>query len=69
MTEAMLANVPSTFSKTSLIATMSAIYVGHFVLAVEYMKDKPRAFEILERARGRGRSEGQACPFPPRRGR
>ncbi len=56
-TEAMLANVPSTFSKTSLIATMSAIYVGHFVLAVEYLKDKPRAFEILERARGRAAAD------------
>jgi CHAT domain-containing protein len=56
-TEAMLANVPSTFSKTALIATMSAIYVGHFVLAVEYLKDKPRAFQILERARGRAAAD------------
>ena len=56
-TEAMLANVPSTFSKTSLISTMSAIYVGHFVLATEYLKDKPRAFEILERARGRAAAD------------
>jgi CHAT domain-containing protein len=56
-TEAMLANVPSTFSKTALIATMSAIYVGHFVLAAEYLRDKPRAFEILERARGRAAAD------------
>ncbi|MEW5976041.1 MAG: CHAT domain-containing protein [Acidobacteriota bacterium] len=57
VTEAMLANVPSTFGKTSLIGTMSAIYVGHFVLAVEYLKDKRRAFEILERARGRAAAD------------
>jgi CHAT domain-containing protein len=57
VTEAMLANVPSTFSKTSLIAEMSVIYVSHFVLAVEYLKDKPRAFEILERARGRAAAD------------
>ncbi|MFN8006760.1 MAG: CHAT domain-containing tetratricopeptide repeat protein [Terriglobia bacterium] len=57
VTESMLAHVPSTFSKTSLIATMSAIYVGHFVLAAEYLKDKPRAFEILEQARGRAAAD------------
>jgi CHAT domain-containing protein len=67
VTEAMLANAPSTFSKSSLIATMSAIYVGHFTLAVEYLKDKPRAFEILERARGRAvadaiRNHSSAAP-------
>lgn len=68
-TEAMLAHVPSTFAKTSLIATMSGIYVGHFVLAAEYLKDKPRAFEILERARGRAaadiiRSQSLRPPIP-----
>ena len=57
VTESMLAHVPSTFSKTALISTMSAIYVGHFVLAVEYLKDKPRAFEILEQARGRAAAD------------
>jgi len=73
-TEAMLANVPSTFSKTALIATMSGIYVGHFALAVEYLKDKPRAFEILERARGRAaadniRSHSLKAPKPDERTR
>src|SRR5206468_7537201 len=68
-TESMLPNVPSTFAKTSLIATMSGIYVGHFVLAAEYLKDKPRAFEILERARGRAaadiiRSQPLRPPIP-----
>lgn len=55
--EAMLVNVPSARLRSRLIAAMSEVYVGHFALAVEGLKDNPRAFEILERARGRAAAD------------
>jgi CHAT domain-containing protein len=51
--EAMLVNVPSPTLRTTLIAAMSRIYVGHFRLAIEQVKNPQMAFRILERARGR----------------
>src|SRR5262249_49142611 len=53
LVEAMLINVPSPTLRTTLIAAMSRIYVGHFQLAVEQLHDLRKAFYIVERARGR----------------
>jgi tetratricopeptide (TPR) repeat protein len=53
VTEGMLVNVPSAQSKSSLIALMSEIYLGHFNLCVNQLKDTGKAFQVLERARGR----------------
>lgn len=53
LVESMLVNVPSASVKSALIATMSRIYIGHFRLALEMEHNVPKAFRILERARGR----------------
>jgi CHAT domain-containing protein len=51
--EAMLVNMPSSLTKTSLIGSMSRVYTGHFRLAVEQLHNTAEAFAIIERARGR----------------
>lgn len=50
--EGLLVNVPSPYAKGFLIDAMSAIYLGHFRLAVQG-KDARMAFRVLERVRGR----------------
>src|SRR5882724_2800054 len=40
-------------SRTSLIGAMSQIYIDHFALTVDRLKNPARALEVLERARGR----------------
>ena len=52
LTEGMLINTPSRQVESSLIATMSESYVGHFVVAAR-QKDARKAFGIVELARGR----------------
>jgi tetratricopeptide (TPR) repeat protein len=64
LVEAMLVNVPSPRLRTSLIAAMSRIYVGHFRLAVEQLRDPQRAFFIVERARGRVAADELRTPAP-----
>lgn len=51
--EAMLLNVPSASVKASLIATMDAVFRGHFKLALEHENQLGTAFRIVERVRGR----------------
>jgi CHAT domain-containing protein len=51
--EAMLINAPTSRVKSSMIAALSDIYVGHFRLAVTRFHDNARAFRIIEAARGR----------------
>jgi len=46
--------MPSSMAKSSMIAAMSRVYAGHFRLAIEQSKSYPDAFQIVERARGRG---------------
>jgi CHAT domain-containing protein len=53
LVEGMLVNVPSLGLRSTLIGEMSEIYVGHFRLAVQELKDVPKGFRIVERARGR----------------
>jgi integrase len=51
--EGLLVNAPSSRVKSSMIGSMSEIYLGHFRLAWNQLHDGPKAFEIIERARGR----------------
>ncbi len=53
LVEGMLVNAPSSQVKSSMIAALSDIYVGHFRLALERLHDTAKAFEIAESARGR----------------
>ena len=53
LVEAMLLNVPSASVKASLIATMDAVFRGHFKLAVEHENQLDSALRIVERVRGR----------------
>jgi CHAT domain-containing protein len=55
--EAMLVNVPGPRLRSTLVAAMSEVYVGHFTLAAEQLRNSTRAFEILERARGRAAAD------------
>lgn len=51
--DALLVNVARRQLKSSLIATHSDAYVGHFALAATKFGDPGKAYEIIERARGR----------------
>jgi CHAT domain-containing protein len=50
--DAVLITAPSRQIASSLISTLSDVYIGHFELAVR-SRDTAKAYEILERARGR----------------
>jgi len=51
--ESVMLNVPSATLKSALIAAMSRVYVGHFRLALTDYQSVPKAFRVLEQARGR----------------
>jgi tetratricopeptide (TPR) repeat protein len=51
--EGLLVNAPSSQVKSSMIGELSDIYVAHFRLAWHGLHDGPRAFRIIENARGR----------------
>ena len=51
--EGLLVNAPSSRVKSSMIGTMSNIYLGHFRLAWDKSHDARKAFRIIESARGR----------------
>lgn len=51
--EGLLVNASSSAVKSSMIAALGEIYVGHFQLALERLNRPERAFSILEAARGR----------------
>jgi CHAT domain-containing protein len=51
--DALLVNVNTRQLKSSLIATLSEAYVGHFELVATKFSDPRRAYEILEKARAR----------------
>jgi len=51
--DGMLVKVGSRRAKTSLVAARSEIYIEHFRLLLEEIGDFDRAFQTLERARGR----------------
>lgn len=51
--DALLVNVTRRQLKSSLIAALSEAYVGHFELVARKLSNPARAYEIIERARGR----------------
>lgn len=51
--EGLLVNAPSSLVKSSMVGALSEVYVGHFRLAAERLKDPEKALTILEHARGR----------------
>lgn len=55
--EGMLVNAPSLAAKRSMVAAMSEVYIGHFKMATDRSRDTAKAFEIIERARGRTASD------------
>jgi len=53
ITEGLLTNSPSPYAKASLISWLSEVFVNHFKLLLNHLKDPRQAFAVLERARGR----------------
>lgn len=53
VTQGLLVSLPSRQVESSLIATLSNIYLGHFQLAALKLRNISKAFDILESARGR----------------
>jgi CHAT domain-containing protein len=53
LVEGLLVNAQSSRVKTTMIGAMSDIYVGHFRLAWDRLRNSEKAFQIIESARGR----------------
>ena len=51
--EGIMVNVPSREAQARLIGVMSDLYTGHFRLAADRLHAPVKAFQIIERARGR----------------
>lgn len=51
--EGLLVNAPSSLVKSSMIGSLSEIYVAHFHLAWNRFHDAAKAFQIIENVRGR----------------
>ena len=51
--EAIMVNVPSRDAQARLIGVMSDLYAGHFRLAADRLANPLKAYDIIERARGR----------------
>lgn len=51
--EGIMVNVPSREAQARLVGVMSQVYEGHFRLAADRLNDPVKAFDIIERARGR----------------
>jgi CHAT domain-containing protein len=52
LVEGLLINAPTSRVKSSMIGSLSEIYLGHFRLAWTHLHDGPKAFQIIESARG-----------------
>lgn len=53
VSQGLLVSLPSRQVESSLIATLSNVFLGHFQLAALKLRNIPKAFDILESARGR----------------
>lgn len=51
--DGVLVNAPSRQIQSSLISTLSDVYLGYFTLAAGKLNDVHKAYEVIERARGR----------------
>ena len=55
--EGIMVNVPSREAQARLISVRSNVYEGHFRLAADHLSDPIRAYEVIERARGRAAAD------------
>ena len=51
--EGIMVNVPSREAQARLVGVTSELYAGHFRLAADRLNDPVKAYDIIERARGR----------------
>jgi len=66
VTEGLLLSLPNRELESSLIATLSNIYLGHFRLAAIRLNNLSEAFRILESARGRSIADQLRSGTEPR---
>jgi CHAT domain-containing protein len=57
LTEGMIASSNTEYAKASLIGALSDVFVNHFTLLADRLRDTKKAFQVLERARGRSISD------------
>lgn len=55
--EAIMVNVPSREAQARLVAARSNVYEGHFRLVAERLRDPARAYDVIEKARGRAAAD------------
>jgi tetratricopeptide (TPR) repeat protein len=55
--EGIMVNVPSREAQARLVGVRSRIYEGHFRLVADRLSDPVRAYDIIERARGRAAAD------------
>lgn len=55
--EGIMINVPSREAQARLVGVMSELYAGHFRLVAERLNDPVKAYDIIERARGRAAAD------------
>lgn len=55
--EGIMVNVPSREAQARLISARSNIYEGHFRLAADRLQDPAKAYDVVERARGRAAAD------------
>ena len=65
LTEGMIASSNTEYAKASLIGALSDVFVNHFTLLADRLRDTQKAFEVLERARGRSISDRLRIGAPP----
>jgi CHAT domain-containing protein len=66
--DSLLINVPSQQIESSLISTLSNVYLSHFDLTAERLHDTAKAYEVIEEARGRSLADalrGERSREPP----
>jgi len=63
--DSMIGNVTSAQAKLGLITSMSAIYSEHFTLIASHLNNTPKAFSVLEHARGRVTTDLLMSGRPP----
>lgn len=55
--EGIMVNVPSREAQARLVGVMSELYAGHFRLVADRLNDPVKAYDIIERARGRAAAD------------
>lgn len=57
ITEGMIATSNTEYAKASLVGALSDVFLNHFTLLADQLMDTRKAFQVLERARGRSISD------------